>query len=63
MDFLRTRGLRPCRLLELLEPPIHIGSGDHAKGPFPNQSSPDFAVVMAQTSAAAAFLVFCPHIQ
>jgi len=61
MDFLRTRAV--YGLCRLLEPPIHIGSDDQAKGPFLNQSSPDFAVVMAQTSAAAALLVFCPHIQ
>jgi hypothetical protein len=60
MDFLRTRGLRLCRLLER---PIHIGSDDQAKGLPKHHISRDFAVVLAQTSAPPAYLVFFPHIQ
>jgi hypothetical protein len=43
--------------------PIHIGSNDPAKGPFPDTQSPDFAAVVAQTPLAATQLAFCPHIQ
>jgi hypothetical protein len=55
MDFLRT--LVAGRLLAVR--PIHIGSGDPAKGRF----SRDFAAVMAQTTETSAILVFCPQIQ
>jgi hypothetical protein len=35
--------------------PIHIGSGDPAKGPSRSTPGRDFAVVLAQTSPAAMF--------
>src|SRR6476646_7837031 len=60
MDFLRTRGLRLCCLLQ---PPIHIGSDDPAKGPPRSEPSRDFAAVLAQTRPGRMNLVFYPHIQ
>jgi hypothetical protein len=76
MDFLPTRDLT-ARTVNLVSTrflgaklagkrcvaPIHIGSGDPAKGPSRSTPGRDFAVVLAQTSPVASFLAFCPHIQ
>jgi hypothetical protein len=49
MNFLQTWWFAALPPMEL---PIHIGSGDQAKGPSRHKRSRDFAAVIAQTSVA-----------